>query len=106
MDARIRALRATEPGCSLVRLTAGMQGGEAKFLPAALAQGDTAARRILDEVAENLAFAISHVVHLFHPQVVVLGGGLSLIGSRCGPRWSRLWADSSWRPLRPARRFA
>jgi glucokinase len=23
---------------------------------------------------------VSHVVHLFHPEVVVLGGGLSLIG--------------------------
>ena len=80
VDARIRALRATEPGCPLVRLTAGMKGGEAKFLPAALAQGDPAARRILAEVAEDLAFAISHVVHLFHPQVVVLGGGLSLVG--------------------------
>ena len=80
VDARIRALRGTEPGCSLVRLTAGMNGGEAKRLPAALAQGDTAARRILDEVAEDLAFAISHVVHLFHPRVVVVGGGLSLVG--------------------------
>ena len=80
VDARIRALRATDPGCPLVRLSAGMKGGEAKFLAAALAQGDPAARRILDNVAEDLAFAISHVVHLFHPQVVVLGGGLSLVG--------------------------
>ena len=37
-------------------------------------------RRVLDEVAEDLAFAISHAVHLFHPEVAVLGGGLSLIG--------------------------
>ena len=80
VDARIRRLRGTEPGSLLVRLTAGMSGGEAKFLPAALAQNDPTARRILDEVAEDLAFAISHVVHLFHPAVVVLGGGLSLVG--------------------------
>ena len=80
VDARIRRLRGTEPGSLLVRLTAGMSGGEAKFLPAALAQNDPTARRILEEVAEDLAFAISHVVHLFHPAVVVLGGGLSLVG--------------------------
>ena len=80
VDARIRRLRGTEPGSLLVRLTAGMSGGEAKFLPTALAQNDPTARRILDEVAEDLAFAISHVVHLFHPAVVVLGGGLSLVG--------------------------
>lgn len=80
VDARIRRLRGTEPGSLLVRLTAGMSGGEAKFLPVALAQNDPTARRILDEVAEDLAFAISHVVHLFHPAVVVLGGGLSLVG--------------------------
>ena len=28
----------------------------------------------------DLAFALSHVVHLFHPEVIVLGGGLSQIG--------------------------
>src|SRR5262249_43327577 len=41
---------------------------------------DPAARRILDETAQDLAFALSHVVHLFHPQIIVLGGGLSQVG--------------------------
>ena len=49
------------------------------LLPA-LRQGDDAARAILEETASDIAFALSHVVHLFHPEVVVLGGGLSLIG--------------------------
>jgi glucokinase len=80
VDARIRRLRGTEPSSLIVRLAQGMNGGEAKQLPAALAQGDPTARRVLDEVAEDLAFAISHAVHLFHPEVAVLGGGLSLIG--------------------------
>jgi glucokinase len=31
-------------------------------------------------VADDLAFALSHVVHLFHPQLLVIGGGLSLLG--------------------------
>ena len=28
----------------------------------------------------DLGFALSHVVHLFHPEVIVMGGGLSLVG--------------------------
>jgi aspartate kinase len=32
------------------------------------------------EFAQDLAFGLSHVVHLLHPEVIVLGGGLSLIG--------------------------
>ena len=39
------------------------------------------AQRLLTETAGDLAFALSHVVHLCHPQVIVLGGGLSLIGN-------------------------
>jgi glucokinase len=56
-------------------------GGEAKLLGEALAQGDATARQILTETADDLAFALSHVVHLIHPRLLVLGGGLSLLGN-------------------------
>lgn len=55
-------------------------GGEARHLAPALAAGDELARRLVAEVADDLAFALSHAVQLFHPQAVVLGGGLSLVG--------------------------
>ncbi|HEY2953321.1 MAG TPA: ROK family protein [Verrucomicrobiae bacterium] len=55
-------------------------GGEAKHLAAALREQDPAARQILNETTEDLAFGLSHVVHLFHPEVIVIGGGLSLVG--------------------------
>lgn len=55
-------------------------GGEARFLKPALEAGDALARRILDETAEDLAFALSHVVQLMHPAAIILGGGLSLVG--------------------------
>jgi glucokinase len=60
-------------------------GGEARHLGRALEREDLCARWILEETAENLAFGLSHVVHLFHPEVIVLGGGLSLVGEplRC-----------------------
>jgi len=80
VDARIRELKKTEPRGVLSRLAAGVNGGEARFLSAAIEQGDASAKRILDEAAEDLAFGLSHVVHLFHPQVIILGGGLSGVG--------------------------
>lgn len=80
VDARIRRLKdASEPSV-LREMIGDTVGGEAKFLTRALEKGDAAARRILTEVAEDLAIALSHAVHLIHPQIVVLGGGLSLVG--------------------------
>ena len=58
----------------------GVEGGEARFLGAALKRNCTGARIIMEQVCEDLAWAISHVVHLFDPEVVILGGGLSLLG--------------------------
>jgi glucokinase len=80
VDARIRELKKTQPVSELARLAEAAPGAEARHLPEALNRGDTAARNILDEVAGDLAFGLSHVVHLFHPQVIILGGGLSRVG--------------------------
>jgi glucokinase len=81
VDEKIRALKGSAPGSLLCELTRGQpEGGEARFLSQALAAGDQAAVRILRETATDLAFALSHAVHLFHPAVIVLGGGLSLTG--------------------------
>jgi glucokinase len=55
-------------------------GAEARHLARALELNDSSAKKILGDTAEDLAFALSHVIHLFHPHVVVLGGGLSLMG--------------------------
>jgi glucokinase len=81
VDERIRTLQHTAPQSLLAKLIAAAgPGGEARHLPAALRLGDPGARRLLQETAQDFAFALSHVVHLFHPEVIVLGGGLSLIG--------------------------
>jgi glucokinase len=80
IDARIREVAAKGQAGALGRLTAGQRGGEAKHLAAALAEDDPAAERIFQELAGELSFGISHVVHLFHPQLIILGGGLSGIG--------------------------
>lgn len=80
VDAKIRKLRMAGSSSILCRLVGEAQGGEAKHLSHALATGDLAAWEILSETAQDLAFGLSHVVHLCHPAVIVLGGGLSLIG--------------------------
>jgi glucokinase len=80
VDARIRALRSSEPTSLLSRMAEGRSKGEAQCLLPALEQRDPAAIRLLKEIGEELAFALSHVTHLFHPQVIILGGGLSGIG--------------------------
>jgi len=80
VDAKIRQLKTAHPASPLSKLIGDSIGGEAKYLVPALRQGDRAAKRVLTETAEDLAFGLSHVVHLFHPEAIILGGGLSLVG--------------------------
>jgi glucokinase len=80
VDARIRQLQETAPTSLLAKLASAAPGREARHLAPALASGDPTAAQLLRDVAGDLAFGLSHVVHLFHPQVIVLGGGLSLVG--------------------------
>jgi glucokinase len=80
VDARIRNAIEKEPDSPLAKLTRANPGAESKHLAKALESGDLLARKILDETTEDLAFALSHVVHLTHPEMIILGGGLSLMG--------------------------
>jgi glucokinase len=80
VDAKIRAAVVRKPDGILAQCIGTASAHEAKFLGAALAQKDPLAAAILEETAEDLAFGLSHVVHLFHPEIIVLGGGLSLMG--------------------------
>jgi glucokinase len=80
VDARIRAAIAKNPSCGLAKFVGDAKANEAKFLGAALAAGDSNAREILEDMAGDLAFGLSHVTQLLHPEIIVLGGGLSLIG--------------------------
>lgn len=80
VDRRIREALAAAPGGSLSRWIPTPGRGEARHLGTALTGGDPVARQILDDTAADLAFGLSHAVHLLHPEVIVLGGGLSLLG--------------------------
>lgn len=80
VDKEIRRLTAEAPDSLLAKLTARSNGGEARHLATALQGGDALAHRILAETAEDLAFALSHAVHLLHPAIIVMGGGLAQVG--------------------------
>lgn len=80
IDRRIRATADMDSSGYLAKAIGNVRGGEARSLPAALAAGDLATQTILRELADDLAFALSHLIHLLHPETVVMGGGLSLIG--------------------------
>jgi glucokinase len=80
MDRRIRRECAGAPDSLLATLIGQTEGGEARHLSTALQGSDPLADRLLAELADDLAFGLSHVVHLFHPERIVLGGGLSLVG--------------------------
>ncbi len=81
VDRAVRDAAQKEPDSVLARLTAGMKaGGEARTIAPALAQSCPVADRVLTSAMSNLAFALSHIVQLVHPEIIVVGGGLHLIG--------------------------
>lgn len=80
VDERIRQLKREGSTSLLTSLTQNVARGEARSLAQALQANDKAARQLLEDVATDLAFGLSHVTHLMHPERIVLGGGLSLVG--------------------------
>jgi predicted NBD/HSP70 family sugar kinase len=74
---------------------------------AAAAAGVAAARASIERHAERLARALAHVINLLDPDVIVLGGGLSRIGSlyaRVPELWARhVFSDAVSTPLVPPR---
>ncbi len=80
-DACIRDMVADEPESPLALLVkTAPSGGESRFLAPALEESCPVAALVLKRVANDIAFAMSHAVHLLHPEVIVFGGGLSLVG--------------------------
>lgn len=80
VNRKVRNYINSNPGTVLSQLALNGNAPEASLLGSALGKQDHAALEILKEIADNVAFALSHLVHLFHPEVIVIGGGLSLLG--------------------------
>ena len=80
VDEKIRAHTRLQPQSLLAKLTKDFNRGEARVLPAAIEKGDDVSLKILHDTVDDLAFGLSHVVHLVNPHTIILGGGLALIG--------------------------
>ena len=76
-----RARQAASGGHSLMEELAGaVESIDAKVVYQAAEKGDEAALCVLKETCQTLGMAISNIVALLHPERVVLGGGVSLMG--------------------------
>ena len=82
IDQRIRSKKAEFPDSVLTRAADEDPGNEARHLGAALEARDAFAQLIYDDTVRYLGWAFSHVVHLIHPDVFVIGGGVSKLGER------------------------
>ena len=80
-DASIREMVADEPESPLgLLVNAAPSGGESRHLARALEQGCELAALVCKRVANDIAYTMSHAAHLLHPEAIVFGGGLSLVG--------------------------
>ena len=80
VDEKIRRMIANEPAGVMAKLVGDQTSAEAGFLKKALDQNDPSAWKLYEETIDDLAYGLSHAIHLFHPEIVILGGGFSLIG--------------------------
>ncbi len=79
LDRQLRDLVAFHPKSPLARQVEG-GGKEARYLISALQSGDREVRTLWERWTKHLALGLSHVVHMFHPEILILGGGVSLMG--------------------------
>jgi glucokinase len=110
IDRMVREAAATDAGGALAQALSAWpaEGGEARLLGPALMRGDLVAQKILQEVGDSMAYALSHAVHLLHPELIVLGGGVALLGESLRARIAGSlpkWLMDAFRPG-PAIRLA
>jgi glucokinase len=80
LDCAIRVAVEKAPDSPLAQLVAADPGSEARHLVKALEAGDEIARTLVETLAGHFTSALGVVVQLLHPEVIVIGGGVSLIG--------------------------
>ena len=79
VNKKIRTYIEKNPAGLMAKVALNNSSAEATFLGIALEAGDEDAKEIIAEIADDLSFALSHIVHLFHPDIIIIGGGLSLL---------------------------
>lgn len=80
VDQKIKTAIEKDPKSCLANHVKILGGPPAAALGPALKEADPTALSILQSTADDLALGLSHVIHLQHPETIILGGGLSLLG--------------------------
>jgi len=73
VDRKIREYTKSHHDSVLANLTNGMNGGEAKYITAAMGKGDRAANKILIETSDNIALRFHMLFTCFHPKIIITG---------------------------------
>ena len=79
INKKVRTYIQKNPGSLMAEMAATSFGPEATLLKSAIEKKDEFAKKMMEDIADDLSFALSHVVHLFHPDIIIIGGGLSLL---------------------------
>jgi len=80
VDAKIRHLASGAPESLLARLTAQSVGGEAVTWQQRCAKAMRWRTRSWPRQPRTWLLHFSHAIHLLHPAILVMGGGLALVG--------------------------
>lgn len=77
-EGRIAAV--ANPGSQLNKLAGSLEDIDAALIFKAVEAGDAAAKSVVDTAMNWLGVGIANLVNIFNPQLVVIGGGVSLAG--------------------------
>jgi len=89
-------LDASNKKTQMTKIAGSLREIDAKVVYLAAEKDDKAAKLILNETCQTLGIAISNVIALLHPERVILGGGVSLMGPLF---WDRLRSEVRLRTI-------
>jgi len=67
---------------TIPEICGGIQKVSAEGVARAAEGGDRLAHEVISRAAEYLGIGLLNLVHIFNPDMIVIGGGVSLIGER------------------------
>ena len=77
----------------------GIEAADIGAVAALAEQGHGRVLDLLDEAGRHLGFALSNLVNILNPQLIVLGGNLAVVGSWIMPTLERALAEQALDPL-------
>jgi glucokinase len=89
-------LAASNKKTLMTKIAGTLEGIDAHVVYLAAEKGDEIANLILSETCQTLSLAISNIIALLHPERVILGGGVSLMGRLF---WNTLRKEVKWRTI-------